>query len=384
MQKFLLLLLLSPFYVIAQVNIYNPIQKAADGLYFMYYDSSNAKSTIVEFADFIAMIEVPIKDEGGSATNLQDHSAGAETVIRSVEKYFPSKPLKYLIHSHWHPHSISSVKPFLEKGINLVSTKANFEKVREFVDSSTIIRYQRQLQFVEGDSLIIQDSKNKVVAYRFSRATFPNTPTPDYLYFYFPKYNFLHCGCMYNKWEGEPVEGKEILTGRMEDLNHFLASKNIQPSYFIRLNKERQEVNDMQPYANFKHIINNGVRASDIAKRYFSLDEKTLHDKRDSLVETIIRNHIPASIFNSGTYAALRIKALNKALQLAKIQVMVAPHDANVWDTLGEVYYFLGEYELAKAYQKQSQLISPDFTSGGENVWKKNLEEHQRLWANHK
>src|SRR5687768_6282961 len=91
----------------------NQIMKVSDGFYHMFYDSSTSKSTIIEFDKFVALLEVPIKNEGGGATNLKDHSFGGKKVIASIEKYFPNKPLKYLLHSHWHPHSISSVKPFL-------------------------------------------------------------------------------------------------------------------------------------------------------------------------------------------------------------------------------------------------------------------------------
>ncbi len=58
--------------------MYNTIIKADDGLYFMYYDSSGAKSTLLEFEKFIMLLEMPINDEGGGARNLKDHSEGAE------------------------------------------------------------------------------------------------------------------------------------------------------------------------------------------------------------------------------------------------------------------------------------------------------------------
>jgi hypothetical protein len=380
MQKlFLLLLFLIPLNTMAQSK-YHAINKVSDDLYFMRYDSSQAKSTIVEFEDFIALIELPIKDEGGSARNLKDHSQAAEQVIVSLKYYFPEKPLKYLIHSHWHPHSISSVKPFISKGITLISTKSNFEKMKEFVDSVSITNYGRYIQFVEGDSLIIDDQKNKIVAYRFQQKDFPNTPTSDYLYFYLPKYNFLHCGCMYNKWDGEPIDGKELLTGREEDLNRFLAYKKIKPSYLIRLTNEKIEINNMQPYFSLENVVKNGIRVSDIVQTYLTIDEQILFEKRDSLLKEITSKNIPTSVFNTAVYQCLGKKKLKKALSFAQIQVMLRPSDPNAWDSLGEVYYFLGEKVLAKLYEKQSLLISPSFSGGGEAVWQKDLVEHQKIW----
>lgn len=381
MRKFLFVFLFSSLGAFAQKNDnYNTITKIDEKLYFMFYDSSNTKSTIVEFDNFIALLELPIKDEGGGARNLKDHSEGAEKALRSLKHYFPNKPLKYLIHSHWHPHSISSVKPFISKGITLVSTQANFEKLKEFVDTTTIAQYGKNIQFVTTDSLLIADKGNQIIAYRFKQSEFPNTPTPDYLYFYLPNYNFVHCGCMYNKWNGDYVAGKEVLTGREEDLHRFLEKKKLKPSFLIRLNNEKVEKSGMQPYFNLDNVIKNGIKINDIAQKYLSLDEELLRNNRDSLLKELIINNIPASIFNSGVYAALGKKKLEKALIFAQYQVMLNPSDPNAWDSLGEVYYFLGEKTIAKQYEKQCRLIAPSFKNGGESVWAKDWEEHQKLW----
>jgi hypothetical protein len=42
----------------------HPIMKVTDGLYHLFYDSSTAKSTIVEFDKFIVLVEVPVKNIG--------------------------------------------------------------------------------------------------------------------------------------------------------------------------------------------------------------------------------------------------------------------------------------------------------------------------------
>ncbi len=378
---FCILLLSYGFVSVAQNSkSINSIVPAGDGLYYMHYDSSGSKSTIVEFEKFIVMLEVPIKDEGGGARNLKDHTLGGEKALRSLKQKFPNKPLKYVIHSHWHPHSISSLKPFLANGSNLVSTAKNFEKLREFIDEPTEKKYKSQILYVETDSLVISDEKNKIVVYRFLQKDFPNTPTPDYLFFYLPKYSALHSGCMYNRWEGPLVAGKEVLTGREEDVNRFLTAFHVKPSYFIRLNNDYKEEKNMIPYSKFSNVIANGITGANIAKRYFAINTKTLDLKRDSLVADAIANNIPASIFNSGVYTALAEKDIPRALIFARYQVMLNPSDANAWDTLGEVYYFQGNKEVARFYENQSRLISPSFKEGGEEVWKSDLVEYQKQW----
>ncbi len=356
----------------------NTITKAGDGLYFMYYDSSQSKSTIVEFDDFLALIEVPVKDQGGNARVLEEHAEGGEKVLRTLKGYFPSKPLRYVVHSHWHPHSISSVRPFISNGVTLVSTRKNFERLKEFVDSADIARYGKNITFVDGDSLVIADPGNRIVIHRFTQEEYPNAPSADYLYCYLPKYNYLHCACMYNKWTGEKVAGKELLTGREEDLDRFMSARNLRPEYLIRLSREKTEKNDMQPYEGLRDVVVNGVSATALSDGYLALDETTLRVSRDSLVRSIVRDHIPASVINRAVYSALGRNALSKAALLAHLQAGANPSDPNVWDTLGEVHYFLGDTLMARSYGKQAKLISPSFEGGGEDAWRKNLEEQKK------
>ena len=62
----------------SQSSDLNTIKESGNGIYFMYYDSSNSKSTIVEFEDFLALIEAPVKDQGGNARELKDHEHGGD------------------------------------------------------------------------------------------------------------------------------------------------------------------------------------------------------------------------------------------------------------------------------------------------------------------
>jgi hypothetical protein len=375
---YIIILFLIASVTFSQVNELNVITKSSDGLYFMYYDSSAAKSTIVEFEDFIVMIEAPIKNEGG-ARNLIDHEEGGEKILRTLKNYFPGKPLKYLLHSHWHPHSISSVNPFLKNGVTLVTTKHNYDVIKKFVDTANIAGINDKIIFV-SDSLVISDTKNSLCAFRLVKTDYPNVPTDDYLYFYLSTYNIMHCACMYNKWEGEPVEGKEILTGREEDLNRFLLAKNLRPDFLIRYNKEKNREDDMQPISGLEHVVTNGIRSAEIANRFMDISQSRLDDSLDAVVSEIIEKKIPPSFINTAVYSLIRKKELKKANSFAIVQSMLNPSDPNSWDTLGETYFFLGNIELARHYEIQTKKISPEFTDGGFEVWQKDLEDFTKIW----
>jgi len=359
---------------------FNKIEKADEGLYFMYFDSSASKSTIVEFNEYLVMIEVPIIDKGGGATILVDDIAGGEKVLRSLKNHFPKKPLKYILHSHWHLHSISSISPFINNNVKIVSTKNNFDVLSKFMEPASVQTNMNSFIFVEGDSLVISDGTNEIIAYRFEQKDYPSTPTKDYLYFYIPKHNCMHAACMYTKWMGEPVDGKPVLSGREENLYAFIKSKNINPEFIIRLPNEKAELNGLQSYEGLEFTNNNGIKSSDILKQYLALDALSLKQNRDEIVKDAIIKNIPASIINSCVYAELRKKELDRALSYAYIQAMMNPSDANAWDTLGEVYYFMGEYEVAQSYLKQKQRMFPNNHEGGEEVWKEDLENHKKIW----
>lgn len=359
---------------------FNEIKKINEGLHFMYFDSSNSKSTIVEFKDYLVMIEVPIIDKGGGATELIDDIAGGEKVLRTLKNHFPSKPLKYILHSHWHMHSISSITPFIKNGVSIVSTKLNFDVLSKFMDAGVIESNKNNFIFVDSDSLVITDGENEIIAYRFEQKDYPSTPTKDYLYFYIPKYNCMHAACMYTKWTGEPVDGKQVLSGREENLYNFINSKNINPEFLIRLTNEKSEPNDMQPFENLSDVNQNGIKSADIMNKYLAMDALSLKHNRDEIVKEALLKKIPASIFNSCVYTELRKKELDRALSFAIIQTMINPSDANSWDTLGEVYYFMGEADIAKSYEKQKKKMFPAFDGGGEEVWQKDLEKHKIMW----
>lgn len=389
MKKLLsLALLLLPFIMVAQIQTnFNRIQKVQDGIYFMYYDSSSikheiTKSTIIEFKDFIALIDMPIIQQGGGAKNLKDHAVEGNQLIETLKNYFPKKPLKYVLSSHWHPHSISSVLPFLKNKTTLITTQLNFEKIKEFVDSSTYNHYKKYILFIENDSFIIEDKSNKIIAYKIKKEDYPSVPTKDFLYFYFPKYNYFNSACMYWRLNTQ-IDGRELIYERLLDLNKFLTRKNIQPLCFTRY-VEDAKTNGLVPFTAFTEVLKNGISNEEVKNTYLPITENMSEKACNLIISNLIKHKVPNSIINTQVYEYLYHKELDKALSLAKIQTLINPADANVWDTYGEVFYFLGKIELAKYYEKQSHMINPDYKDGGEVAWKEDLESFQKLWIANK
>ncbi|MEO5931621.1 MAG: hypothetical protein ABIR47_16925 [Candidatus Kapaibacterium sp.] len=361
------------------------IRKVADGLYLMYYDTTSekpivTKSTIVEFSDHIALLEMPISNDGAGSVNLKDHSDGGERVLRALSDYFPGKPLKYVLSSHWHPHSISSIIPFISRGITVITTRDNFKRLSEFVDAAAVKNYGKYLQFVDGDSLVLGDATNSIIAYRFTKEEYHHVPTEDFLYFYLPKYNYMHSSCMFQRLEGTSVKGREMISSRVEDLNRFMLSKHINPRYIITTDTYWDDANGMASGDTLRAMFQSGVTMSGLENEVIDMEETALVMKSDSIITYLAENHIPFSILNGAVYSALAKQDLRKALALARLQALYNPSDPNAWDTFGEVYYFLGETKLARKYEIQSTRINKDF-KGGEEIWKKDLEDFRKKWG---
>lgn len=362
----------------APPNLYR-LRRADDGLHFLYYDSSTSKSTVVEFQNFLVLLEVAGSNEGG-ARHLRDHPAIGRRVLATLAHHFPGKPLRYVAHSHWHPHSLSSVAPFLAAGCTIVSTEANFAIIRGFADSVLLRRATRQIRLVTGDSLVIADRRQRLVAYRFSQKNYPATPTPDYLFFRLPRYGLLHVGYMFTRVERPLVGGRALLTGRAEDVSRFVAARRLHPRGLIRLPVEPREPTDIVPIGALTNVIKNGVRGADLVARYRRLPLATLTGRQDRLVAAALADSLPASVLNTAVYQALAARELPQAQALAHLQAHRAPADPNAWDTLGETCYFRNQRALAHHYARLARRLDPHGTAGDEKAWEQDLKDHEQLW----
>ena len=102
---------------------------------------------------------------------------------------------------------------------------------------------------------------------------------------------------------------------------------------------------------------------------------------RDGTLSAIASRTSTSRILNTLVYRELGARNLEMAVELAVLQALMNPSSANPWDTLGEAYYFLGEVEIAREYERHSREIDPDFTAAGEAVWAEDLAEYQKRWA---
>ncbi len=362
------------------------IRTVDKGLYFVYFDTSAIKHTvskaaIVEFKDFVVLLEMPIAYRN---TGLTDHKTEGTELLTAIKQKFPKKPLKYMVSSHWHPHSISSVLPLLENGTTIYTTSSNFLKFGQILDTAVARKYMKSFRFVDKDTVEIKDKTNQLIAYRLRQTEFSYLPTDDFLFTYLPKYQCLQTSCMYQRLPGAKSRGKEMVSGRTDQLNAFINNRNLAVKRLLCTEITDDNDSGFIAMDTLNAVVKNGTGMAMMENELLAIPEIIWQTQFDSLSETIMNNGtFPLSVITKAVYTALGKNKIVTALHIAKLAALLNPSDPNSWDTYGEVYYFMGEQKIAKRYELQSKKIDKNF-NGGEESWKKDLEDFEKKWRNSK
>lgn len=356
-------------------NIKMSFEKSGDRLHLLHYDTNSnkkypSKSAVIEFKDFIVLLEMPF---AYSNSNIYDHQNEGKELLNYLQTSFPRKPLRYVVSSHWHPHSISSITPFLTAGVKLISTKTNLAILKPIIDSIAYMKFNDNIILLEEDSMIISDRSNSLTLYKISKKDYPYLPTEEFIYTYNPKNKLLQTSCMYQTLGNAMVRGKEMISGRTENLYAFIQTKNLSVKKMLCTENFFDETDHMISYDTLEWLMKNGIGMLYLENQICKISEETFKDKKDSLIKAFVSDPIPISILNRSVYTVLKQKQYEKALSLAQIQALLNPSDPNIWDTLGEVYYFMGESAIALRYEKQCKKMNPQY-KGGVEVWGNDLK----------
>jgi glyoxylase-like metal-dependent hydrolase (beta-lactamase superfamily II) len=149
--------------------------KIADGVWFVGGGSHH--SVVVEFNNFITVIEGPLNEERSLA------------VIAEAKKLAPNKPIRYLVSTHHHFDHSGGLRTYVAEGATIVTDASNkpyFEKT--FVAPATIVpdaqskaRKKPSIQAVK-DKYVITDGKQTIEVY----ATKGDTHTEELAIAYLP------------------------------------------------------------------------------------------------------------------------------------------------------------------------------------------------------
>src|SRR5215813_9054480 len=86
-------------------------EKIADGLWFLNFGAP--QSLLVEFKDYVVIIEAPTGDERSMAT------------IAESKRMFPNKPIKYVINTHHHADHSGGIRAYVAEGIPIITHESH-------------------------------------------------------------------------------------------------------------------------------------------------------------------------------------------------------------------------------------------------------------------
>ena len=89
------------------------VQDLGDGVFL--YGGGSHNSVVVEFEEYIAVVEAPLNEQRNLA------------VIEEIVERIPSKPIRFLINTHQHHDSIGGLRTYMHIGATIITHWKNYE-----------------------------------------------------------------------------------------------------------------------------------------------------------------------------------------------------------------------------------------------------------------
>lgn len=154
------------------------VKKIANNLYTIDLLHVDTKVMLVEFRDFLLVIDAPLT------------SANGELILREAEKAAPGKPVRYYAFGHHHAWYLGGVRPFIHRGTTVLCRRENIDYVTYIAEAPRTLQpdslhlYPRPLVTQQLDSVTtITDGSFEMKIFFIGAAS---QHTNDYVLFYFP------------------------------------------------------------------------------------------------------------------------------------------------------------------------------------------------------
>lgn len=153
------------------------VTKYNEYIHFIDLAHTDDKVMVIEIDDYVLVAEAPINSKNG------------ELIISEVKKIAPSKPIKYFVFGHHHPHYLGGLRAFVHKEATILCTDISQEYI-EFIanaphslqpDSLHLEPKKLKTQIIT-DSLVL-GKNNQMKIYFIGEKS---SHTKDFLIYYFP------------------------------------------------------------------------------------------------------------------------------------------------------------------------------------------------------
>ncbi len=340
--------------------------------------------TVAEYPDFLVLHEIPsipIPEHVQDSTLSEVEKA--EPLFAILDSLFPGKAIKYILNSHHHNHSLSTITPFLQKGAKLVTTKENLESFnkRDLFGDEGSEAYAKSIVEVSSDTIILAESSNPITVLYLEKSIYTSIPSRTYLFFYFSEQKLLATSCMaYMKDIDEKYGFKGMIySNRMVDVQEVIKDKEVDVANTLQLYKFRSENGIRKPpifsLAYFQNVLEHSWHRRALSEHLQGMSIEKLTNKRDSILNYFIESDIYHIVLNHAVYELIEKKEYQKAVALAQILVNYEPNRLNEIDTLGEAYFNNGQLEIAKHYDGILKSSDKNIDGLGIGEWEANQKK---------
>lgn len=349
-------------------------------------ETSRAKCTVVEFPDYLVLIDVP-STPYTAADSLKMDDPKFNPLIEFLDSVYMHKPIKYVLNSHSHGHSISRPKSFLENGAKLVTAKENiayYDKLRLFGEKGST-GYGESIIQISGDTILQANSDYPISVLHLKRSEY-RIPTKAYLFFHFPEQKFLAASCMLDLKDLSKKHGYKgfLYSGRLPEVKKIIEDKNITFDYTLQLRGLSKENGVEKPamftYSHFENSLKEGWSRKTLSENIQNICSKNSYEElkitQDSILEFHIENDINAVPLMNAVYGLIDKKEYKKAVLLAQTALLYRPdYNGILVNTMGEAYFNNGELDKAKHYDFLLKKIDPDNEKIGLIAWEQKRKE---------
>jgi hypothetical protein len=160
-----------------------PLKEIATGIWSADLADIDSRTLIVEFADYLAVIEVAVG------------SANGERIVDAIHRQWPGKPIRYVLFSHYHPSYTGGLRALIAEDATVITTPGNEAFVRRLaalpftVLPDRLVRQPRPPKIVTfPDRYELADSTNRLVAINYGERS---QHTDEFVLFWFPRQKVL-------------------------------------------------------------------------------------------------------------------------------------------------------------------------------------------------
>jgi hypothetical protein len=160
------------------------IEKIADKIWSIERTDIDSRTLVAEMKDGLVVMESAVGSPDG------------ELLVDVIKKQWPNQPIRTFLYSHYHPHYVGGLRPFVAEGATIVTTPGNEAFIKEIVERPFKIAPDRlaqsgamlKLQTIQDKRLTLSDADNEIVAIDIGKLS---QHTDEFTVFYFPRQKLL-------------------------------------------------------------------------------------------------------------------------------------------------------------------------------------------------